>query len=112
MVLGPERAPFFGKYRIDKQALLNVFFGFLVFSVIWGWIWYGIRALLLRKFVGLNERTCQNQKPIVKKGQRVKKAQIIADGILASAMEIMDALSIQAAACTAPAITRSSRMGK
>ncbi len=35
---------------------------------------------LLRKFVGLNERTCQNQKPIVKKGQRVKKGQIIADG--------------------------------
>lgn len=35
---------------------------------------------VLRKFVGLNERTCQNQKPIVKKGQRVKKAQIIADG--------------------------------
>ncbi|MFN4243549.1 MAG: DNA-directed RNA polymerase subunit beta [Tepidisphaerales bacterium] len=35
---------------------------------------------VLRKFVGLNERTCQNQKPIVKKGQRVKKGQIIADG--------------------------------
>jgi DNA-directed RNA polymerase subunit beta len=35
---------------------------------------------VLRKFVGLNERTCQNQKPIVKKGQRVKKNQIIADG--------------------------------
>ena len=34
----------------------------------------------LRKFHGLNERTCLNQKPIVKKGQRVKKGQIIADG--------------------------------
>src|SRR5439155_25424777 len=34
----------------------------------------------LRKFVGLNERTCLNQKPVVKKGQRVKKGQIIADG--------------------------------
>ncbi len=34
----------------------------------------------LRKFHGLNERTCLNQKPIVRKGQRVKKAQIIADG--------------------------------
>jgi dolichol kinase len=55
MVLGPERAPFFGKYRIDKQALLNVFFGFVIFSVLWGWIWYGIRALLLRKFVGLSK---------------------------------------------------------
>src|SRR5918992_1176049 len=35
---------------------------------------------LLRKFVGLNERTCLNQKPIVKKGQRVKRGQILADG--------------------------------
>jgi DNA-directed RNA polymerase subunit beta len=35
---------------------------------------------VLRKFVGLNERTCLNQKPVVKKGQRVKRGQIIADG--------------------------------
>jgi len=34
----------------------------------------------LRKFRGLNERTCLNQKPIVKEGQRVKKGEIIADG--------------------------------
>ena len=34
----------------------------------------------LRKFVGLNERTCLNQKPIVKLGQKVKKGQVIADG--------------------------------
>ncbi len=33
----------------------------------------------LRKFHGLNERTCLNQKPIIKKGARVKKGQIIAD---------------------------------
>ncbi|QOJ15398.1 MAG: DNA-directed RNA polymerase subunit beta [Planctomycetia bacterium] len=34
----------------------------------------------LRKFVGLNERTCLNQRPVVKPGQRVKAGQIIADG--------------------------------
>ncbi len=34
----------------------------------------------LRKFVGLNERTCQNQKPIVSLGQKVEKGQVIADG--------------------------------
>ncbi|NBC11597.1 MAG: DNA-directed RNA polymerase subunit beta [Planctomycetes bacterium] len=34
----------------------------------------------LRKFVGLNERTCLNQKPIVTLGQKVAKGQIIADG--------------------------------
>ncbi len=35
---------------------------------------------ILRKFQGLNERTCLNQKPIVKTGDRVKAGQIIADG--------------------------------
>jgi DNA-directed RNA polymerase subunit beta len=35
---------------------------------------------VLRKFVGLNERTCLNQKPIVRPGQRVKRGEIIADG--------------------------------
>jgi len=34
----------------------------------------------LRKFVGLNERTCQNQKPIVEVGQKVEKGDVIADG--------------------------------
>jgi DNA-directed RNA polymerase subunit beta len=33
----------------------------------------------LRKFTGLNERTCLNQKPLVKMGQRVKKGEILAD---------------------------------
>jgi DNA-directed RNA polymerase subunit beta len=34
----------------------------------------------LRKYVGLNEGTCLNQKPIVIEGQKVKKNEIIADG--------------------------------
>jgi DNA-directed RNA polymerase subunit beta len=34
----------------------------------------------LRKFVGLNERTCQSQKPIVRPGQKVDKGDVIADG--------------------------------
>jgi DNA-directed RNA polymerase subunit beta len=38
------------------------------------------REYTLRKFTGLNEHTCLNQKPIVKVGQKVKKGQVIADG--------------------------------
>ncbi|MHC4607319.1 MAG: DNA-directed RNA polymerase subunit beta, partial [Planctomycetota bacterium] len=34
----------------------------------------------LRKFHGLNERTCLNQKPLVSEGDRVRKNQVIADG--------------------------------
>jgi DNA-directed RNA polymerase subunit beta len=35
---------------------------------------------VLRKFVGLNERTCQNQVPLVNLGQEVKAGDVIADG--------------------------------
>ena len=35
---------------------------------------------VLRKFVGLNERTCLNQKPIVAAGEKVRKNQVLADG--------------------------------
>lgn len=38
------------------------------------------REYTLRKFVGLNERTCLNQKPIVKMGQKVKAGEVLADG--------------------------------
>jgi DNA-directed RNA polymerase subunit beta len=34
----------------------------------------------LKKFQGLNERTCLNQKPIVRVGDKVEKGQILADG--------------------------------
>jgi len=34
----------------------------------------------LSKFVGLNERTCLNQKPIIQLGEKVKAGQVIADG--------------------------------
>ena len=35
---------------------------------------------VLRKFQGLNEKTCLNQKPIVRMGEKIKKDQILADG--------------------------------
>ncbi|HEY2910615.1 MAG TPA: DNA-directed RNA polymerase subunit beta, partial [Gemmataceae bacterium] len=39
-----------------------------------------VREYVLRKYHGLNERTCLNQKPIVAMGDKVRKGQIIADG--------------------------------
>src|SRR5438874_101274 len=46
------------------------------------------REYVLRKFVGLNERTCLNQKPIIRLGQKVKKGQILADGAATRAGEL------------------------
>ncbi|MBM4013356.1 MAG: DNA-directed RNA polymerase subunit beta [Planctomycetes bacterium] len=40
----------------------------------------GERDYALRKFVGLNEKTCLNQRPIVAEGDKVRKGQVIADG--------------------------------
>ena len=40
----------------------------------------GVDSYKLRKYVGLNERTCQNQKPIIQLGQKVEKGDVLADG--------------------------------
>jgi len=40
----------------------------------------GVDTYPLRKYSGLNERTCQNQKPIVVLGQKVEKGEVLADG--------------------------------
>ncbi|MFH0982116.1 MAG: DNA-directed RNA polymerase subunit beta [Planctomycetota bacterium] len=40
----------------------------------------GTDEYILRKFQGLNERTCLNQKPVVRPGEHVSRGQIIADG--------------------------------
>ena len=34
----------------------------------------------LQKYVGLNERTCLNQRPVVVPGQKVKRGEVLADG--------------------------------
>ena len=40
----------------------------------------GTDEYVLRKFQGLNERTCMNQTPLVELGQKVHAKEIIADG--------------------------------
>jgi DNA-directed RNA polymerase subunit beta len=42
----------------------------------------------LRKFRGLNQKTCLNQRPVVELGQRVKKGDILADGAATSEGEL------------------------
>ncbi|HTU17134.1 MAG TPA: DNA-directed RNA polymerase subunit beta, partial [Gemmataceae bacterium] len=46
------------------------------------------REYVLRKFTGLNEHTCLNQKPLVRVGQKVKEGDVIADGAATSHGEL------------------------
>ena len=41
-------AYFFATYTVTRQGLIRVFTGILVFNVIWGFIWYGVKRALLR----------------------------------------------------------------
>ena len=49
------RTIFFSQYAVTREALMRVAIGFLVFSVLWGLIWFGVKNLLLRYFVGLSK---------------------------------------------------------
>ncbi len=40
--------------RVDGEAVVRVAVGFTVMTVLWGWLWYGVKRLLLRRFVGLS----------------------------------------------------------
>jgi hypothetical protein len=39
---------FFASYTVTRQGLIRVFTGILIFNVIWGFIWYGVKTALLR----------------------------------------------------------------
>ncbi|MFG0327568.1 MAG: DNA-directed RNA polymerase subunit beta, partial [Phycisphaerales bacterium JB037] len=52
---------------------------------------------VLRKFVGLNERTCLNQRPVVKPGDVVEAGQVIADGAATKNGELAIGKSVRVA---------------
>jgi len=54
-VAGGAPGALFSRYSVDAEALRNVFFGFLFFSVLWGLIWYGVKNLLLRSLAGFSK---------------------------------------------------------
>lgn len=51
---GREGGALFRGYRVDGLAIARVVAGFLFGTVLWGWLWYGLKRLLLRKLVGLS----------------------------------------------------------
>ncbi len=46
---------FFQHYEVGRAEVANVTFGILFFYVIWGFIWYGIKTLLLKHVVGFTK---------------------------------------------------------
>jgi hypothetical protein len=47
-LLTHHRSVFFQQYQIDGTSLLRVIQGILIFNVFWGFIWYGVKAGLLK----------------------------------------------------------------
>jgi dolichol kinase len=45
--------PLLGRVHFGAEALGRVAVGITIMWLLWGWLWYGIRNLLLAKFVGL-----------------------------------------------------------
>jgi hypothetical protein len=50
---------FFPEYRVTFGSIGQVLSGVLFFYIIWGFIWYGIKTLLLRYFVGFSKEDRQ-----------------------------------------------------
>jgi hypothetical protein len=39
---------------LDALSPVRVLFGFLIIGILWGWLWYGVKRVLLRRLVGLS----------------------------------------------------------
>jgi hypothetical protein len=57
---GREGGVLFRGYQVDAQAIGRVLAGFLFSTVLWGWLWYGIKRLLLRRLAGLSREESDN----------------------------------------------------
>jgi hypothetical protein len=55
VVLTQRDAVFFRHYNIDRETIGRVAGSILFFYVLWGFIWYGIKSLLLKYVVGFSK---------------------------------------------------------
>ena len=44
-----DARPFWATYEVTPQSVVGVLAGFLIVGVLWGWLWYGVKLLLLRR---------------------------------------------------------------
>jgi hypothetical protein len=55
VVTGRDGGAVFKGYQLSLEAAGRVTAGFLVMTVLWGWLWYGVKRLLLRRLAGLSD---------------------------------------------------------
>jgi hypothetical protein len=55
VVTGRDGGPAFKGYQISLEAVVRVAVGLSIMAVLWGWLWYGVKLLLLRKLAGLSK---------------------------------------------------------
>jgi hypothetical protein len=55
VILGNRDAVFFRTYQIDRAALGRIAGGIFFFYIVWGFIWYGVKSLLLKYVVGFTK---------------------------------------------------------
>ena len=55
VVTGRDGGPAFKGYQLSLEAVVRVAIGFAIMTVLWGWLWYGIKSLLLRKLAGFSK---------------------------------------------------------
>jgi hypothetical protein len=58
LIQRPAGGGILGKSGLDAQALSRIVFGFLLFTVFWGWLWYVAKRAFLRR-EGLSEAELQ-----------------------------------------------------
>jgi hypothetical protein len=55
VVTGRDGGPAFKGYQLSLEAVARVAVGISIMTVLWGWLWYGVKLLLLRKLAGLSK---------------------------------------------------------
>ena len=55
VVTGRDGGPAFKGYQLSLEAVARVAIGFSIMTVLWGWLWYGIKRLLLRKLAAFSD---------------------------------------------------------
>lgn len=55
VVTGRDGGPAFKGYQLSLEAVARVAVGLSIMTVVWGWLWYGVKLLLLRKLAGLSK---------------------------------------------------------